>query len=110
MIKHYYIKIEGDLEKTDFNYYCQTGAQKHRISAIYVNGNTRDVELNAEGSGEDLDNYVQFLENGPLKPYIYTFKVDEKEVQNIQGFVSRREHVDPKKGIFTKLFSKKKNS
>jgi acylphosphatase len=108
MIKHYYIKIEGDLEKTDFNYYCQTGAQKHNINAIYVNGNTRDVELDVEGNPEDLERYLSFLQTGPLKPFIFTFKVDEKEVENIQGFVSRREHVEPRRGIVSKLFKKKK--
>jgi len=108
MSKHYFIKIEGDLEKTDFNYYCQTGAMKFDINAIYVNGNTRDVELDAEGSDDNLKSYVEFLKNGPLKPYIETFNVSEGEVMNLSGFVSKRKHVEPKKSFLEKLRLKKK--
>jgi len=108
MSKHYFIKIEGDLEQTDFNYYCQTGASKFDINAIYVNGNTRDVELDAEGSTEDLDKYVDYLRNGPLKPFIEIFNVSDGEVMNLSGFVSKRKHVEPKKSFFYKLLKKKK--
>lgn len=108
MSKHYYIKIEGDLEQTDFNYYCQTGASKFDINAIYVNGNTRDVELNAEGEPIDLDNYVDYLKNGPLKAYIEVFKVSEGEVMNLSGFTSKRKHVEVKKSFWNKLLNKKK--
>jgi len=108
MSKHYYIKIEGDLDKTDFNYYCQTGASKFDINAIYVNGNSRDVELNAEGAASDLDSYVDFLKNGPLKPYIETFNVSEGEVMNLSGFTSKRKHVEEKKSFLDKLLKKKK--
>jgi len=108
MLKHYYIKIEGDLEKTDFNYYCQTGAHKFDISAVYVNGNTRDVELDAEGDVENLKSYVEYLKTGPLKPFIFTFDVTEKEVVNLQGFKSKRHLSDDKKPILKKLFFGKK--
>ncbi len=103
MTKHFYIKIEGDLDKTDFNYYCQVGANKYGIDAIYLNGNSRDVELNAEGSPENLQSYVEFLQNGPLRPFIYTFDVTEQEVMNLRGFVSKRVHKDEKISLFTKL-------
>lgn len=108
MIKHFYIKIEGDLEKTDFNYYCQTGAHRFNINAVYVNGNTKDVELDAEGSENDLQSYVEYLQAGPLKPFIYTFNVSEKEVEHIQGFTSKREHKDEKIGLFARLLKKNK--
>lgn len=108
MIKHYYIKIEGDLEKTDFNYYCQTGAHKFNINAVYVNGNSRDVELNAEGTPENLNNYVEFLEQGPLKPFIFSFNVSEQAVENLSGFVSRRVHKDEKVSLISKLLKARK--
>jgi len=107
MAKHIYIKIEGNLVETDFNYYCQVGASKFDINAIYVNGNTRDVELDAEGSEEDLDNYVDFIKNGPLKPFIETFNVSEGEVVNLSGFKSTRKHVEIKKSFLKRLLKKK---
>jgi acylphosphatase len=108
MIKHFYIKIEGDLDKTDFNYYCQIGAHKFNINAIYVNGNSRDVELNAEGSSDNLNSYVEYLQFGPLKPFIETFDVSEQEVRNLTGFISRRVHKDEKVSLFTKLINARK--
>lgn len=103
MIKHLYIKIEGDLEKTDFNYYCQTGAVKFDISAVYVNGNSKDVELDAEGTPDNLYSYIEFLKTGPLKPYINTFEYAEQDVQNIKGFVSKRIHRDEKPSLFDRI-------
>jgi acylphosphatase len=108
MIKHFYIKIEGDLDKTDFNYYCQTGAHKFDINAIYVNGNSKDVELNAEGTLENLNNYVEFLQDGPLKPFIYTFDVTEKELLHLKGFTSKRVHKDEKKSVFDFIINRRK--
>lgn len=107
MVKHFDIKIEGDLDGADFNYYCQTGAFKFNINAVYVNGNSRDVELSAEGNEQELENYIQFLKDGPLKPFIETFEVSEKNVEGIQGFTSHRHYEDPPKSIFSKLFKKK---
>jgi acylphosphatase len=108
MIKHLFIKIEGDLEKTDFNYYCQTGAHRFDINAVYVNGNTKDVEIDAEGEPENLRNYVEYLQTGPLKKFIYTFNTSEKEVVNLKGFKSLRQHKEEKKPLIKKFLGLKK--
>jgi len=107
MVKHYNIKIEGDLDNADFNYYCQTGAYKFDISAVYVNGNSRDVELSAEGDEENLKNYLTYLHSGPLTSAIETFNFTESEVEGMVGFISKRHFRAQKKSILNKIFRKK---
>ena len=108
MKKHLKIFIEGQLEKADFNYYCQTGAIKHKIDAVYRNGDTRHVYIEAEGIDEDLQNYVEYLSTGALKKHMEIFRTEEGNLKDIKGFTSLREK---KQGFklsqkFSKLFHK----
>ncbi len=106
MKKHLDIKIEGNLTQTDFNYYCQIGAFKHNINAVYVNGNTRDVDISAEGFEADLENYITYLQEGPLQKFIETFEISEGSFQNYKGFISKRHKQEPKKSLISKIFKK----
>lgn len=100
--KHLKIFIEGKLEAADFNYYCQTGAFKYDINAVYKNGDTRHIYIEAEGIKENLDKYINEIENGPLKPFLYKFDTIEGELKNINGFTSLRDKQE-KKSILSKF-------
>jgi|GEM_PF-908288 acylphosphatase len=94
MKKHLNIYIEGKLENADFNFYSQSGAYKFDIHAIYKNGDTRHVDLEAEGEEADLGQYVEFLKLGPLKKHIELFRIEEANVVGIDGFKSLKVHKD----------------
>ncbi len=108
MKKHLNIYIEGKLDNADFNFYSQSGAYKFDIHAVYKNGDSRHVDLEAEGNEEDLNGYVQYLKFGPLKRHIDLFRVEEAEFVGIDGFKSLKVHKDPLtfmqkiKKVFTK--------
>ena len=99
MKKHLTIYIEGNLEKADFNFYSQSAAIKLGINAIYKNGDTRHIEIEAEGDTDKLEDYVNFLKNGALNPYIEEFKTEEGQFKNIQGFTSLKVHKEKRKSI-----------
>lgn len=108
MKKHLNIFIEGNLEKADFNYYCQTGAYRYGVDAIYKNGDTRHIYIEAEGKDEDLQEYLDYLSKGALKKHVELFRTEEGELKNIEGFTSLREK-HQNKGLrqkFGKLFGK----
>jgi len=92
MKKHLDIFIEGKLENADFNFYSQSGAYKFDIHAVYKNGDTRHVDLEAEGEEESLNSYVEYLKNGPLKKHIELFRVEESEFVGIDGFKALKVH------------------
>lgn len=92
MKKHVDIFIEGDLEKADFNFYSQIAAFKFDINAIYKNGDTRHVEIEAEGEDKNVDNYIQSLQNGALGRHIELFNTINGEFKNINGFTSLKVH------------------
>jgi len=94
MKKHLNIYIEGELNNTDFNFYSQTGAYKFDIHAVYKNGDSVHVDLEAEGNEEDLNSYVEYLKTGPLRKYINLFRVEEDEFIGIDGFMSLKVHKD----------------
>ncbi len=108
MKKHLKIFIEGQLEKADFNYYCQTGAIKYGIEAVYRNGDTRHIYIEAEGKDESLREYIEYLSNGALKKHVELFRTEEGELKDIQGFTSLREKKQNTRlsQKFSKLFQK----
>lgn len=92
MKKHLNIYIEGKLDNADFNFYSQSGAYKFDIHAVYKNGDSRHVDLEAEGNEEDLNGYVEYLKNGPLSKHIELFKIEEAKFEGIDGFKSLKVH------------------
>jgi acylphosphatase len=94
MKKHLNIFIEGKLENADFNFYSQSGAYRFDIHAVYKNGDSRHVDLEAEGDEEKLLQYVEYLQTGPLKKHIELFRTEEAEFIGIDGFKSLKVHQD----------------
>jgi len=106
MKKHIDIFIEGTVNKADFNFYSQIGASKFGIDAIYKNGDSRHVDIEAEGEPDHIQSFVNYLQAGALKQHIELFKTQEGEFQNIKGFTSLKVHKD-KFQLIKRLFSKK---
>ncbi|RLD64495.1 MAG: hypothetical protein DRI84_08615 [Bacteroidetes bacterium] len=99
MKKHIDIFIEGNLEKADFNFYSQMGAFKYNINAIYKNGDTRHVEIEAEGEDQNVSGYIEFLQNGALGRHIEIFNTVNGKFKNIHGFTSLKVHKEKFKAI-----------
>jgi len=101
--------MEGRLNDGDFNFYSQSGAFKFDINAVYKNGDSVHVDIEAEGTEENLNRYVEFLKQGPLKKFIYLFRVEEGEYIGIKGFKSLKVHKDEFtfKQKLSSIFSKK---
>jgi len=99
MKKHIDIFIEGKLEKADFNFYSQIGAFKHNINAIYKNGDTRHVDIEAEGEFSDIQKYIDYLQTGALGHHIELFRTENGNFKNIQGFTSLKVHKEKFKAI-----------
>jgi len=106
MKKHLDIFIEGQVKKADFNFYSQIAASKFDIHAVYKNGDSRHVDIEAEGSAENIQAFVDYLKSGALKPFIESFKTQEGKFQNIEGFTSLKVHED-KFSLIEKLFRKR---
>ena len=94
MKKHLNIYMEGHLNDGDFNFYSQLGAFKYDINAVYKNGDSVHVDIEAEGTDDNLNNYVKYLKDGPLKKHIYLFRTEEGEFEGIEGFKSLKVHKD----------------
>lgn len=94
MKKHLNIYMEGRLNDGDFNFYSQLGASKFDIHAVYKNGDSVHVDIEAEGTEEGLNKYVEYLQSGPLKKHIYLFRTELGEFVGINGFKSMKVHKD----------------
>ena len=94
MKKHINIYIEGRLNDIDYNFYSQSGAYKYNINAIYKNGDSVHVEIEAEGTEDALNNYIEYLKNGPLKKHTYLFRTEVGEYIGIDSFQSLKVHKD----------------
>jgi len=103
MKKHLDIFIEGSVKKADFNFYSQIAASKFNIQAVYKNGDSRHVDIEAEGEPEQIEQFVNYIKTGALKQHIETFRTQEGQFQNIEGFTSLKVHKD-KLNVLDKLF------
>jgi len=92
MKKHIDIFIEGSVSKIDFNFYSQIAASKFGIDAVYKNGDTRHVDIEVEGEQENVQSFVDYLNDGALKQHIELFKTEDGEFRNIKGFTSLKVH------------------
>jgi len=106
MKTHIDIFIEGRVNKADFNFYSQIAASKFDINAIYKNGNSRHVDIEAEGKEDDIIAFIDYIRNGALKGHIEHFRTEQGRFQNIQGFTSLKVHKEKYQAI-KRLFSKK---
>jgi len=86
--------MEGKPKDVDFNFYSQLGALKYNIHAIYKNSDSIHVNIEAEGTEVNLNNYVEYLKEGPLKKYIYLFRTEKGEFRGLYGFESKKVHKD----------------
>lgn len=86
MVKRYEIVFSGLVQGVGFRFSARNLATKHKIKGWVLNLSDGGVKLLAEGSREDLDNFLHDLRD-EFKRYIVDYIFQEKEASgNYEDF------------------------
>ncbi len=78
MVKGYEVVFSGAVQGVGFRFSARNLAAKHKIKGWVMNLSDGRVKLLAEGSREDLDNFLHDLRD-EFKRYIADYMFQEKE-------------------------------
>ncbi len=80
------INIYGRVQNVGFRYYTHKTAIKYNITGFVKNESDGSVYLEAEGEEKDMDNFIQWLHDGPTWAQVEDIKLKEIPFQNYKIF------------------------
>jgi len=89
MIKHFNIKIYGQVQGVFFRYYTQKKAQELNLVGFVRNESDKTVYIEAEGRGEKIKKFLDWCRNGSELAKVEKIDFKEGEVKNYIEFVVR---------------------
>lgn len=86
MLKHLDITITGKVQKVGFRFTALQIARRNSISGIVRNAGKNRVCIEAEGSDQDLDQFLMFCVKGPVGADIEKVEVGEGDIKHFTNF------------------------
>jgi acylphosphatase len=87
MKKHIIFLIRGRVQGVGFRFSCMEAAYKYKIKGIVKNKSDRkSVYIEAEGEEEDLENFRQWCQKGPLWAKVKECIEEEGELKEYESF------------------------
>ena len=82
--------VRGLVQGVGFRYFCAREAERLGLSGFARNRSDGTVEVEAQGSEQELETFIHSLQKGPERSQVEFVDVDEREVlPSEQGFVIR---------------------
>ncbi len=87
MLKHFNIKIIGQVQGIGFRY-----ASRQKALALGITGSVRNepdesVSIEAEGEEKSLEKFIQWCQSGPSGAQIREVKVTDDAIKNFRDFL-----------------------
>jgi acylphosphatase len=89
LIKHYNIRVTGRVQGVGFRYSARSVARYHNIKGFVRNEPDGSVYIEAEGSEENLKEFIQWCKSGPVGGGIDETIVSEGNIRNFNAFEVR---------------------
>ncbi|MBI2355768.1 MAG: acylphosphatase [Candidatus Doudnabacteria bacterium] len=86
MLKHYNIRIFGDVVGVNFRLYAREKASELGVTGFARNESDGTVFIEAEGSDEALDRFVEWCRVGPKHARVDRVEVSERELKGYNDF------------------------
>lgn len=110
MKEHLNIYIKGKVKDIDFIYYSEIKANEFSLNGFIQNGSKTDVYLELEGEKENLDQFIDYIKQGPLSRNTDDLTVEKGELKDFKRFYKKKEHLKvplKRNSIFNKFFRSK---
>ena len=85
-MKHLQIIVHGKVHGVWFRKSTMDQALKHNIKGIVLNQADGTVYIEAEGSADDLESFVQWCQSGPELAKVINLTITEDELKGFQDF------------------------
>ena len=86
MIKHYNIKIIGQVQGVSFRHWAKIKALQLGIKGFIKNLEDGSLYLEAEGQENQLENFLVWCKQGPPLAEIEKIEVEEREIKDYNNF------------------------
>ena len=86
MIKHYNIRILGQVQGVGFRYYGQAEAERLGLAGWIANQPDSSVYIEAEGTETALKEFLNWCQKGPRWAQVAKVEVSEGESIGYNGF------------------------
>ncbi len=81
------ILIEGLVQGVGFRYFVKTNAERYNIKGFVKNMNSGDVYIEAEGTEQTMQEFLQQVKRGPRVAHVRKMTVEKMEVlKNFKKF------------------------
>ena len=85
-ISHLNIKIEGRVQGVGFRFVARNEARKRKIKGFIRNECDGSVYIEAEGSSEQLNDFISWCHNGPPAAMVTNVEIEEDKLKNFSFF------------------------
>lgn len=89
-MKHYSIHITGKVQGVFFRASTKEKADELGVRGTARNNHDGSVTIEAEGSPEILEPFLEWCKQGPSRARVDTFEIKELETVNFRGFSIER--------------------
>ena len=86
MLVHVNITISGKVQKIGFRFSAMQYAAENHITGFVKNLENGLVYIEAEGTQEYIDNYIEWCKTGPPWAVVKEISVETGEVKNFTSF------------------------
>jgi acylphosphatase len=80
------ITISGIVQGVGFRYYARMIAQQYSISGYVKNLPDGSVFVEAEGSADQVEKFINWCYNGPISAEVTNVNVEEGNIKNYSDF------------------------
>ena len=81
-MKRYRILVKGLVQGVGYRYYCRRKADEYGIRGFVRNLFNGDVELEAEGHQNLLNDFIKDLRTGPSGAHVITITIEDSELKD----------------------------
>ena len=87
---HITIRVSGKVQGVNFRFYARKKAEDLGLAGFVKNEADGSVYIEAEGPVEQVDQFVAWCKEGPVRASVQHVMTQEREVKNFIGFEIRR--------------------
>jgi len=83
----YTVLVEGLVQGVGFRYFVRTNAERYNIKGFVKNLNSGDVYIEAEGTEQTMQEFLQQVKRGPMVAHVRKMTVEKmEELKNFTKF------------------------
>ena len=85
-MKHFNLTIFGKVQRVGFRFTAMETAYRFSISGFVMNYGANDVYIEAEGTDENLELFLNWCRKGPLGARVDNVETQEAPLKNFTNF------------------------